>query len=56
MLEKAGVATQHLPDRLIDRLGRMSVDELEIIADHCEELVAMGFYVELPNGGRACLF
>lgn len=55
-LEKAGIDTQHLPDALIDRLGGMNVDELTIIAKHCEDLVAHGFWVELPNGGKACLF
>ena len=55
-LKDAGVAVEHLPDRMIDRLGKLSEDELVIIAEHCEDLVANGFYVELPNGGRACLF
>ena len=55
-LEEAGIATQHLPDALIDRLGSLNVEELTIIAKHCEDLVAHGFWVELPSGGKACLF
>lgn len=55
-LEKAGVPLDHIPPSMIDRLGRLGVDELSIIAEHCEDLVAHGFYAELPEGGHACLF
>jgi hypothetical protein len=51
-----GDASRHLPDELLDAMGDMSEHELGIIADHCENLVAAGFYQELPSGGRVCFF
>lgn len=55
-LEKAGVPLDHIPPSMIDRLGRLGVDELSIIAEHCDDLMKHGFYAELPEGGHACLF
>ena len=55
-LEKAGVPLRHLPDAMVDRLGGLGLDELTIIGEHCEDLMAHGFWVELPNGGRSCFF
>lgn len=51
-----GEAYQHVPERLLEGISRMSEDELVVISNHCEALVAAGLYVELPGGGRLCFF
>jgi hypothetical protein len=55
-LEQAGVALQHLPDGMVERYGGMGIDELTVIAKHCDELVRQGFYIDIPAVGRLCLF
>jgi hypothetical protein len=53
-LERAGVAVEHIPQRVFEGLSSLSEDELAVLARVCEDLQESGFYVEVPGDGLRC--
>jgi hypothetical protein len=55
-LKEAGVSVEAIPGELLDHLRGMSSDELRMLADLSERMIAAGLYYELPDGGKVCFF
>jgi hypothetical protein len=51
-LQQAGVNTDALPSDVVDLLAGLDQEQLELLAEIGETLVAAGFYVSLGGGGR----